>query len=201
MREVPSTRPTPTSVSVSVSAQLPNHTDEKAYHHPRDMRRFAVLLLALAAAAAAGADDGFSLGLVALPLDALAAAGEDALLPATGDMKVELVDNSRDALVFRASFTPSSESEYRLALWNSPMGRLYYDRAEAEAMRPRGAGPRGHSLGVGMALLRLATPPPRPSASWSTEPSGRSSARPRSSRSRPRLVRGGDPLRLVELAD
>jgi len=124
------------------------------------MRRFAVLLLALAAAAAAGADDGFSLGLVALPLDALAAAGEDALLPATGDMKVELVDNSRDALVFRASFTPSSESEYRLALWNSPMGRLYYDRAEAEAMLGReGLVHGGHSLGVGMATFAVGDTP------------------------------------------
>ena len=120
------------------------------------MRRFAVLLLALAAAAAAGADDGFSLGLVALPLDALAAAGEDALLPTTGDMKVELVDNSRDALVFRASFTPSSESEYRLALWNSPMGRLYYGRAEAEAMLGReGLVHGGHSLGVGLATTAV----------------------------------------------
>lgn len=124
------------------------------------MRRFAALLLALAAAAAAGADDGFSLGLVALPLDALAAAGEDALLPAADDMKVELGDSSRDALVFRASFTPTSEREFRLALWNSPMGRLYYDRAEAEAMLGReGLVHGGHSLGVGMATFAVGDTP------------------------------------------
>lgn len=124
------------------------------------MRRFAALLLILAAAATAGAGDGFSLGLVALPLDALAAAGEDAVLPATGDMKVELVDNSRDALVFKAAFTPSSESEYRLALWNSPMGRLYYGRAEAEAMLGReGLVHGGHSLGVGMATFAVGDTP------------------------------------------
>ena len=124
------------------------------------MRHTVLLMLALAAAAAAGADDGFSLGLVALPLDALAAAGEDAVLPAADDMKAELVDSSRDALVFRASFTPSSESEYRLALWNSPMGRLYYDRAEAEAMLGReGLVHGGHSLGVGMAAFAVGDAP------------------------------------------
>jgi hypothetical protein len=124
------------------------------------MRRTAILLLALAAAAAAGADDGFSLGLVDLPLEAAAAAAEAAVLPATSDMKVELVDSSRDSLVFRATFTPSSESEYRLALWNSPMGRLYYGRAEAEAMLGReGLVHGGHSLGVGMATFAVGDTP------------------------------------------
>ena len=124
------------------------------------MRRTAILLLALAAAAAAGADDGFSLGLVDLPLEAAAAAAEAAVLPATSDMKVELVDSSRDALVFRATFTPSSESEFRLALWNSPMGRLYYDRAEAEAMLGReGLVHGGHSLGVGMGTFAVGDTP------------------------------------------
>jgi len=120
------------------------------------MRHTALLLLVLAVAVPATADDGFSLGLVALPLDALAAAGEDAVLPATSDMKVELADNSRDALVFRASFTPSSESEYRLALWNSPMGRLYYSRAEAEAMLGReGLVHGGRGLGIGMTTAAI----------------------------------------------
>ncbi|PWB76527.1 MAG: hypothetical protein C3F15_05235 [Holophagae bacterium] len=58
--------------------------------------------------------------------------------------------------MFQASFTPSSEAEFRLAMWNSPMGRLYYDRAEAEAMLGReGLVHGGHSLGVGMAATAI----------------------------------------------
>lgn len=120
------------------------------------MRRFAALLLALAAALPAAAGDGFSLGLVdlqiAIPVagDAGEAAGD------ADDLKLELADGRRDALVFQASFTPSSEAEFRLAMWNSPMGRLYYDRAEAEAMLGReGLVHGGHSLGVGMAATAI----------------------------------------------
>jgi hypothetical protein len=120
------------------------------------MRRTAVLLLVLAAAATTAADDGFSLGLVDLPLEAAAAATEAAVLPESDDLALEIADNSRDALVFRATFTPSSESEFRLALWNSPMGRLYYGRAEAEAMLGReGLVHGGHSLGIGMATAAI----------------------------------------------
>jgi hypothetical protein len=146
------------------------------------MRRFAALLLALTIAAAAAADDGFSLGLVALPLDALAAASEDAVLPATGDMKVELADNSRDALVFKAAFTPSSESEFRLAVWNSPMGRLYYGRAEAMAMLGREGLHGGHSLGIGTAATAVGDYRPRARVPGR----GDGALRQRSSRPRPR---------------
>jgi hypothetical protein len=120
------------------------------------MRTFALLVLVVSAAATAAAGDGFSLGLEALPLDALAAAGEAAPLPAADGLEVDLADDSRDALVFRAAMTPTSESEFRLALWNSPMGRLYYGRAEAEAMLGReGLVHGGHSLGVGVATTAL----------------------------------------------
>lgn len=120
------------------------------------MRRFAAFLLALAAAATAGAGDGFTLGLEALSLDALAAASEAAALPAAGGLEVEVADDSREALVYRAAMTPTSESEFRLALWNSPMGRLYYARAEAEAMLGReGLVHGGHSLGVGVATTAI----------------------------------------------
>jgi len=120
------------------------------------MRRFAALLLALAAAATAGAGDGFTLGLEALSLDALAAASEAAVLPAADVLEVEVADDSREALVYRAAMTPTSESEFRLALWNSPMGRLYYGRAEAEAMLGReGLVHGGHSLGVGLATTAV----------------------------------------------
>ncbi len=120
------------------------------------MRRFAAFLLALAAAATAGAGDGFTLGLEALSLDALAAASEPAVLPAPDGLEVELADDSREALVYRAAMTPTSESEFRLALWNSPMGRLYYARAEAEAMLGReGLVHGGHSLGVGLSTTAV----------------------------------------------
>jgi len=124
------------------------------------MRRTAVLLLAVAAAATAAAGDGFSLGLVNLPLEAVTAAVEGKALASGDDLDVELVDDSRDALVFRAALTPTSEAEFRLALWNSPMGRLYYSRAEAEAMLGReGLVHGGHSLGVGMATFAVGDTP------------------------------------------
>jgi hypothetical protein len=120
------------------------------------MRRFAALLLALAAAAAAGADDGFSLGLVDLELEAVAATLDGAVPSESDGLALEIGDDSRDALVFQASFTPSSEAEFRLAMWNSPMGRLYYGRAEAEAMLGReGLVHGGHSLGIGVATTAL----------------------------------------------
>ena len=120
------------------------------------MRRTAVLLLAVAAAATAAAGDGFSLGLVNLPLEAVTAAADEGVLPGDDGLEVELADNSREALVYRAAMTPSSESEFRLALWNSPMGRLYYGRAEAEAMLGReGLVHGGHSLGVGLATTAV----------------------------------------------
>ena len=120
------------------------------------MHRFAALLLALAAAATAAGGDSFSLGLVDLPLEAAAAAAEQAALPGSDELTVELTDDSRDALVFRAALIPSSPSEFRLALWNSPMGRLYYARAEAEAMLGReGLVHGGHSLGVGIATTAI----------------------------------------------
>jgi hypothetical protein len=120
------------------------------------MRTLAGLVLAVVAPASAAAGDGFSLALEALPLDTLWAAGEAAVLSETDGLEVELADDSRDALVFQASMIPSSPAEYRLALWNSPMGRLYYSRAEAEAMLGReGLVHGGHTLGAGMATTAV----------------------------------------------
>lgn len=124
------------------------------------MRAIALLVLVVSVAAVAAAGDGFSLGLEGLSLDAPAAAGEAAALPEGDDLTLEVTDHSRDALVFRATFTPSSESEFRLALWNSPMGRLYYGRAEAEAMLGReGLVHGGHSLGAGMGTTAIGDTP------------------------------------------
>ena len=124
------------------------------------MRHTAFLMLTLAAAATAAAGDSFTLGLVNLPLEAVTAAADEGVLPGDDGLEVELADNSREALVYRAAMTPSSESEFRLALWNSPMGRLYYTRAEAEAMLGReGLVHGGHSLGVGMATFAVGDTP------------------------------------------
>ncbi|HQP43326.1 MAG TPA: hypothetical protein PLV66_06610 [Thermoanaerobaculales bacterium] len=120
------------------------------------MRRTAALLLALAAAGAAAADDGFSLGLVELPLEVVIATVEAKAVAGGDGLDVEIADDNRDALVFRAALTPTSEAEFRLAMWNSPMGRLYYGRAEAEAMLGReGLVHGGHSLGVGVATTAV----------------------------------------------
>ena len=122
------------------------------------MRHTVLLMLALAAAAAlpAAAGDGFSLGLVDLQIAIPVATGAGAAAADADDLQLELADGRRDALVFQASFTPSSEAEFRLAMWNSPMGRLYYGRAEAEAMLGReGLVHGGHSLGIGVATTAI----------------------------------------------
>jgi len=119
------------------------------------------------------------------------------VLPAPDGLEVELADDSREALVYRAAMTPTSESEFRLALWNSPMGRLYYARAEAEAMLGReGLVHGGHSLGVGVATTAIATARRRASGSSPTAEVV-AAHRGREVRGRGRgLVRGGDPYGL-----
>ena len=126
------------------------------------MRHTVLLMLALAAAAAlpAAAGDGFSLGLVDLQIAIPVSTGAGAAAADADDLQLELADGRRDSLVFQASFTPSSEAEFRLAMWNSPMGRLYYGRAEAEAMLGReGLVHGGHSLGVGMTTFAVGDTP------------------------------------------
>jgi hypothetical protein len=120
----------------------------------RSLPILVVAALALAATAASG--DGFSLGLADLPIATPATGDSDEALPSTGELSVELADGSRDALVYRAAVTPASPNEFRLALWNSPMGRLYLSRAEAEAMLGREGlvhGGRMTGLGLGSAVL------------------------------------------------
>lgn len=119
------------------------------------MRNVPLILaaLSLAVTATAAAQDGFSLGLDKLPLDAVVAAPTGA---GTDGLELELDDDSREALVYRAAVTPASPTEFRLALWDSPMGRLYYGRAEAEAMLGReGLVHGGRMIGLGMGAAAL----------------------------------------------
>jgi hypothetical protein len=126
---------------------------------PGERVRHVSLILAaiwLAFAAMAAAQDGFSLGLQNLPLDEVAATSEGVALPTAGGLSLEATDDSRDTLVYRTAVTPSSPNEFRLALWASPMGRLHYGRAEAEAMLGReGLVHGGRMIGLGMGTATL----------------------------------------------
>jgi hypothetical protein len=122
------------------------------------MRTSTLILVALAAAVVptAEANDGFSLGLEELSLEPAPTGDDMVALDRDGGMSVEVVDEDRDALVYRMAITPSSPNEFRLALWDSPMGRLYYSRAEAEAMLGReGLVHGGRMVGLGMGAAAL----------------------------------------------
>jgi hypothetical protein len=121
----------------------------------------AALLLVLVAAVAVGAaQDRFSLGLDRLPIEAPsdsateAVSGAPALPPG---LSLELEDASAgQGLVYRSAIAPTSAREFRLALWDSPMGRLYYDRAEQESMLGRGGLVAGNRMiGLGMSTTAL----------------------------------------------
>ena len=99
------------------------------------MRSAILTALVVTAVLPAAAQDRFSLGLDALPLEPATVLPLD-----TGDsqgLELEVAAESREALVYRSALTPKSPREFTLALWNAPMGRLYYSRAEAEAMLGR----------------------------------------------------------------
>jgi len=120
------------------------------------MSRFLLILAALAAAATAAAGDGFSLGLVDLPIALAEPEDDGSALPPTSSLSADLEDDSRDALVYRSAITPGSPAEFRLALWDSPMGRLYFSHAEAEAMLGReGLVHGGRMMGLGMGTTAL----------------------------------------------
>ncbi len=121
----------------------------------REFMRSAVLtVLMVIAVVPAAAQDRFSLGLDTLPLDAAVVLPLNAGDPQ--DLEFDLTDESREALVYRTALTPESPREFTLALWNAPMGRLYYSRAEAEAMLGReGLVHGGRMTGFGMATTAI----------------------------------------------
>lgn len=114
------------------------------------MRSAILTALVVTAVLPAAAQDRFSLGLDSLPLEPATVLPLD-----TGDsqgLELEVAAESREALVYRSALTPKSPREFTLALWNAPMGRLYYSRAEAEAMLGReGLVHGGRMTGIGLA--------------------------------------------------
>jgi hypothetical protein len=120
--------------------------------------RSTVFTLLLTAAAALGAaEQRFSLGLEGLPLTEETPASESAAEDLRHHLTVEVSeDGFDDALVYSAALEPRSEQEFRLALWNSPMGRLHYERAAADAMLGReGLVSGGRMQGLGLATSTL----------------------------------------------
>lgn len=123
------------------------------------MRRPALIVVAFLLGVPAGADDGFRLHLETLPIasyprpDASSQSGHGQL---SIDAERSIGGPDSYQLVSHSAATPRTDREYRLALWNSPMGRLYYDRAAAEAMLGReGLVGGGRMLGLGMATVAL----------------------------------------------
>ncbi len=122
------------------------------------MRAFVISLAVTSIAAAGAGQDRFTLGLAELPLaTAPATAGEPGtgVVAVTGGLELEAI-SEREGLVYQAALTPTSEREFRLALWDSPMGRLHYARAEQESMLGReGLVGGGRMIGLGMATTAL----------------------------------------------
>lgn len=118
------------------------------------MRTVFLSILVLVAALPAAAQDRFSLGLDTLPLDEPLV-----VIPKAGDpggLELDMADDRREDLVYRSALTPRSNKEFTLALWNAPMGRLYYSRAEAEAMLGReGLVHGGRMTGLGLATTAV----------------------------------------------
>ena len=123
------------------------------------MRLAALIIVATLIALPAAGDDGFELNLDALPLAVVG--GSEATMSGGADrLSLEAErsggGNSSHDLVYRSAATPRTNQELRLALWNSPMGRLHYERTAAESMLGREGlvgGGRLAGLGMGTAAL------------------------------------------------
>jgi hypothetical protein len=110
-------------------------------------------LLLIAAAAVGEAEERFTLGLEDLPLDGETSGSTAGPDPFRDGLSVEVAnEGASDALVYSAALDPRSEQEFRLALWSSPMGRLYYSQAAGDAMLGRqGMVSGGRMQGLGLA--------------------------------------------------
>ncbi len=121
------------------------------------MRIASLFIIFLTLAMPATAQEGFTLGLenLALPVDEPSQSGRIET-GAAGDLEVKVEEHSREALVYRSALTPRSPKEFTLAMWDAPMARLYYSRAEAEAMLGReGLVHGGRMMGFGMATSAI----------------------------------------------
>ncbi len=123
----------------------------------KPMRLCAAVLALLLFAPPAAAQERFSLGLGELDrqLEDLPVM-DSAPVGGTGGIVADVEDHNREALVYRSAMTPRSAKEFSLALWNAPMGRLYYSRAEAEAMLGReGLVNGGRMVGLGLGTTAI----------------------------------------------
>lgn len=120
------------------------------------MRSIVCSVILLAVAVPGAAQDQFALDLEALPIGE-ASGNAGALPPEKNGLSLDLTESSRfrldDDMVYIAALKPRTENEFRMTLWSSPMGRLYYDRAAQESMLGR----EGLVNGARMQGLGLAT--------------------------------------------
>jgi len=116
------------------------------------MRAAALFVIVLVLAVPAAAQEGFTLGLADMPLPVEAQTVEPTVDASPGGIDLDIADTTREELVYWSAITPRTEKEFTLALWNAPMGRLYYSRAEAESMLGReGLVHGGRMVGLGLA--------------------------------------------------
>ncbi len=118
------------------------------------MRSVILAALIIIAALPAAAQDRFTLDLDTLPL--VQPTIEIPKAVPDGNLDLHLTDDQRYALVYRTALTPKNSKEFTLALWNAPMGRLFYSRAEVEAMLGReGLVHGGRMTGLGLATTAV----------------------------------------------
>jgi len=116
------------------------------------MRSLACTLVLFAVAVCGTAQDRFTLGLEKLPIARESAADKPVGNGPSFDLRESAATRPDNDLVYIAALKPRTESEFRLTLWNSPMGRLHYDRAAQESMLGRqGLVNGGRMQGLGLA--------------------------------------------------
>lgn len=116
------------------------------------MRWFVALLVALIALPAV-AEDGFTLGLTEMDFAGEAdGAADDSILLTTDDVGAE----PAEVLAFQAALHVQSPKDRTEALWNSDLGRVYYEQAAQQAMLGRqGLVNGGRMTGLGMATAGI----------------------------------------------
>jgi len=106
-------------------------------------------------AVSVSADDGFTLGLAAMDFST-----KEEAEPAPGDVSSLVMDGApaerAETLAFNASLHRQSPRERTEALWNSDLGRVYYQMAADQSMLVReGLVNGGRMAGLGMATAGI----------------------------------------------
>ncbi len=116
--------------------------------------RFLITVLVALMALPAAADEGFTLGLTEMdfsPEQSEPAPDTDTLISADG-----VPAERAEALGFQAALQVQSPKERTEALWNSDLGRVYYEQAAQQAMIGRqGLVNGGRMAGLGMATAGI----------------------------------------------